>query len=196
MAIPTLSPNVLRERLEAQEPCEVLDVRTPVEFREIHLARAKNVPLDRLNPADWADRRPEDGPVYVVCRTGSRAQKACEKLSAAGVAQVVNIEGGTLASDEAGLPMVRCRKAISLERQVRIAAGSLVLLGAILAVVVHPYWAALSGFVGAGLIFAGVTDTCGMGLMLARMPWNRVATSTEPASCAIESRRNSDSQAA
>jgi hypothetical protein len=86
---------------------------------------------------------------------------------------VVNVEGGTQAWDEAGLPVVRGQKAISLERQVRIAAGSLVLLGALLGYFAHPYWIALSAFVGAGLVFAGITDTCGMGMLLARMPWNQ-----------------------
>ena len=75
---------------------------------------------------------------------------------------------------EAGLPVVRGKKAISLERQVRIAAGSLVLLGVLLGWLVHPAFIGLSAFVGAGLVFAGVTDTCGMGMMLARMPWNQV----------------------
>jgi hypothetical protein len=70
---------------------------------------------------------------------------------------------------------------ISLERQVRIAAGSLVLIGSALAWWVHPAFIGLAAFVGAGLVFAGATDTCGMGLLLARMPWNRVKT--EPASC-------------
>jgi hypothetical protein len=75
---------------------------------------------------------------------------------------------------ECGLPVVRGKKAISLERQVRIAAGLLVLLGALLGWLVHPALVGLSAFVGAGLVFAGVTDTCGMGLLLARMPWNQV----------------------
>ncbi|MBY0459619.1 MAG: DUF2892 domain-containing protein, partial [Gemmataceae bacterium] len=84
----------------------------------------------------------------------------------------VNVEGGTLACVEAGLPVFRGRKMMSLERQVRIAAGSLVLLGVGLSFV-HEAFLGVSGFVGAGLVFAGVTDTCGMGLLLARMPWNR-----------------------
>jgi hypothetical protein len=93
---------------------------------------------------------------------------------------VVNIEGGTLACVEAGLPVVRGKKAISLERQVRIAAGSLVLLGAALSFV-HLAFIGLSAFVGAGLVFAGITDTCGMGMMLARMPWNQIKDT--PANC-------------
>jgi rhodanese-related sulfurtransferase len=90
----------------------------------------------------------------------------------------VNVEGGTLAWEAAGLPVVRGQKVISLERQVRIVAGFLVLVGALLAMTVHPYFAGLSAFVGAGLMFAGITDTCGMGMLLARMPWNQVAGGT------------------
>jgi rhodanese-related sulfurtransferase len=113
-------------------------------------------------------------PLYVICRSGNRARQACEKLIAAGYTNVVNVEGGTQAWEQAGLPLVRGKQAISLERQVRIAAGSLVLSGALLGYFAHPYWIGLAAFVGAGLVFAGITDTCGMGMLLARMPWNQV----------------------
>jgi rhodanese-related sulfurtransferase len=112
-------------------------------------------------------------PLYVICKSGGRGQKAAEMFQQAGFANVVNVEGGTQACEGAGLPVVRGKKAISLERQVRIAAGSLVLIGAALAWLVHPAFIGLSAFVGAGLVFAGITDTCGMGLLLARMPWNQ-----------------------
>ena len=85
-------------------------------------------------------------------------------------------KGGTLAWDKAGLPVQRGQKAMSLERQVRIAAGSLVFTGAALGFFVHPYFIGLSAFVGAGLVFAGITDTCGMGMMIAKMPWNQIKT--------------------
>ena len=112
-------------------------------------------------------------PVYLICRSGSRGKQACEKLLSAGYENVVNVEGGTLAWEKAGLPVRRGKKVISLERQVRIAAGSLVLLGSLLGLL-SPWFFALPAFVGAGLVFSGVTDTCGMGLLLAKMPWNRV----------------------
>ena len=93
--------------------------------------------------------------------------------AAFGVANVISVDGGTDACIADGLTIERGKKAISLERQVRIVAGSMVLVGAVLALTVHPYWAALPAFVGAGLVFAGVTDTCGMGMLLMKMPWNR-----------------------
>lgn len=156
---------------------DLIDVRTPAEFQEVHAEGARLVPLDRLDPqALKAARQGQPGkPLYVICRTGSRARQACEKLLAAGVAEVVSIEGGTQAWEQSALPVVRGKKTISLERQVRIAAGSLTLLGAVLGYFVHPYFIGLSAFIGAGLIFAGVTDTCGMGMMLARMPWNQAS---------------------
>jgi hypothetical protein len=93
---------------------------------------------------------------------------------AAGVPHVMNVEGGTLACESAGLPVFRGKKSMSLERQVRIAAGSLVTVGSALGFLVSPYWFALSAIVGAGLMYSGITDTCGMGMMLAYMPWNQV----------------------
>lgn len=176
MSITTISPRKLQELRHSGEPVELIDVRTPVEFREVHAEGARNVPLDTLDPAGvMADRNGSAArPLYVICRSGSRAKQACEKFTAAGYTDVVNVEGGTQAWDQAGLPVVRGKKAISLERQVRIAAGFLVLAGAVLAMTVHPWFAGLSAFVGAGLMFAGITDTCGMAMVLAKMPWNQV----------------------
>jgi rhodanese-related sulfurtransferase len=153
---------------------ELIDVRTPAEFGEVHVVGAKNVPLDRLDPNQLGGDKQR--PVYVICRSGSRGQKGCEKLTTAGFTNVTNVDGGTLACEQAGLPLVRGRKVMSLERQVRIAAGGLALVGAVLALTVHPWFAGVPTFIGAGLVFAGVTDTCGMGMMLAKMPWNRRGT--------------------
>jgi rhodanese-related sulfurtransferase len=176
MSISTISPKQLHDTVQAGQIVELIDVRTPVEFREVHVDFARNVPLDQLDAAQLAGgRNGSPQPLYVICRSGSRGKQACEKLLSAGYTNVVNVEGGTQAWDQAGLPVVRGKKAISLERQVRIAAGSLVLVGSALGAFVSPYWIGLAAFVGAGLVFAGITDTCGMGMMLARMPWNRVA---------------------
>jgi rhodanese-related sulfurtransferase len=176
MSVATITPKQLAELYRCNGKLDLIDVRTPVEFREVHVEFARNVPLDSLDPAALMQSRNglKDAPLYLICRSGSRGRQACEKFLAAGFANVVNVEGGTLACVESGLPVVRGKKAISLERQVRIAAGLLVLLGALLGWLVHPAFIGLSAFIGAGLVFAGVTDTCGMGMLLARMPWNQV----------------------
>ena len=181
MSATTISPQRLAELCQAGT-IDLIDVRTPVEFREVHVTHARNVPLDRLDPAALPRGRSgsKDEPVYLICRSGSRGRQACEKFLAAGFPNVVNVEGGTLAWAQCGLPVVRGRKAISLERQVRIAAGLLVLLGALLGWLIHPAFVGLAAIVGAGLVFAGITDTCGMGLLLARMPWNQVKESSSP----------------
>ncbi|RPI88161.1 MAG: DUF2892 domain-containing protein [Planctomycetaceae bacterium] len=175
MTITTISPKQLHDLVQTGTQVELIDVRTPAEFREVHVPFAQNVPLDQLDAAHWAKgRNGSTHPLYIICRSGSRGKQACDKFLSAGSANVVNVEGGTLAWDQAGLPVVRGKKTISLERQVRIAAGSLVLVGSLLGAFVSPYWIGLAAFVGAGLVFAGITDTCGMGMMLARMPWNQV----------------------
>ena len=175
MSIATISPFDLTALCESGTKVDLIDVRTPMEFQELHVANARNVPLDQLDPPKVMQTRngSSQETLYVICRSGSRGKQACERFLKAGFTNVVNVEGGTLACEQAGLPVVRGKKAISLQRQVQIAAGSLVLLGAVLSWLIHPAFIALAALVGAGLIFAGVTDTCGMGLFLARMPWNR-----------------------
>ena len=175
MSVTNISPQQLGELRRTGKKVELLDVRTPAEYQALHVDFAQNVPLDRLDPAQIIHARngSKDEPLYIVCQSGGRSKKACEQFHQAGFTQAVNVEGGTLACDAAGLSMVRGKKVMSLERQVRIAAGSLVLTGVILGWFVHPYCFGISAFVGAGLVFAGITDTCGMGMMLAKMPWNR-----------------------
>jgi rhodanese-related sulfurtransferase len=177
MEVVTISPRDLAARHQSGDPVDLIDVRTPVEYREVHCPFARNVPLSDLDPKAVMAARTgaADAPLYVICKSGSRGRQACERFLAAGFANVVNVAGGTSAWVECGLPVNRGKTAISLERQVRIAAGALVLVGTTLGGFVHPYFLGLSAFVGAGLVFAGLTDTCGMGLLLARMPWNRVA---------------------
>jgi len=174
----TISPAHLQQVLDSHTGVAVIDVRTPVEFAEAHVPRAHNIPLDQFDPKSLlaSGQLPKDQPVYLLCRSGGRASKAAEKASKEGLDNTVVVEGGTLAWIDAGLPVNRgASKVISLERQVRIAAGSLVLTGVLLAIFVHPYLIGLSAFVGAGLVFAGITDWCGMGLLLAKLPWNAKA---------------------
>ena len=176
MSTQTITPNQLHTLHEQGETIDLVDVRTPVEFREVHAEYARNIPLDAFDPQNvMSDRNgSSDKPLYVICRSGSRAAKALEKLAACGHENIVNVEGGTQAWEAAGLPVKRGKKAMSLERQVRIAAGFLVLIGVVLGFAVHPAFFGLSGFVGAGLMFAGITDTCAMGMLIAKMPWNQV----------------------
>lgn len=168
-----LSPKELAATLQSGEAPVLLDVRTPMEFREIHVEGAQLSPLDELDPAAIARQHGNAPACVVICRCGKRACNAAEKLTAAGMKNLRVLDGGMLAWAEAGLPANRGKKSISLERQVRIAAGLLVLAGVTLGLWVHPGFFGLSAFVGAGLTFAGITDWCGMGLLLAKAPWNR-----------------------
>jgi rhodanese-related sulfurtransferase len=170
----TISPKEFVELKRTGKTLDLIDVRTPVEYRGVHAEGARNIPLDRLDAVSISREKTGGEPIYVIFQSGGRSTKACEMFHAAGNANVVNVEGGTKAWEAAGLPVVRGKKAMSLERQVRIAARSLVLTGIVLGFLVHEYLFGLSGFVGAGLVFAGITDTCGMGMLLARMPWNQV----------------------
>jgi rhodanese-related sulfurtransferase len=176
MPVVVISPTELEERRKSGEPVDLIDVRTPAEFREVHVEFARNVPLDRLNPAELLAQRGESGdrPLYVICRSGSRGAKACEQLLAAGFPLLMNVDGGTLACAQAGLPVVRGKKTMSLERQVRITAGFLILVGAVLSHFYPWVWLVPAGM-GAGLMFAGITDSCAMGMVLAKMPWNQAS---------------------
>lgn len=179
--VATISPTALADLHRKGERVTLIDVRTPAEFGEVHVDFAHNIPLDRLEP-QAVKAVAGDGPVYFVCKSGTRSQKACEKLRAAGLEDVVSVDGGTAACEAAGVPVIRGRKVMSLERQVRIAAGALIAIGAGLAafgpetpVNWQAIGAGLAGFVGSGLVFAGITDTCGMAMLIARMPWNQAS---------------------
>lgn len=173
----TIAPHDLHARMTSSQPCRLIDVRTPAEHRAQHVTGVHLLPLDQLDPTKLP---PGDGPLFLLCQGGGRATKAAEQLRAAGVTCCV-VEGGTKAWAAAGLPVTVGKGVISVERQVRIAAGLLVLTGAVLVWTVHPAYVAISAFVGAGLTFAGITDWCGMGLLLARMPWNRAGKLTTTA---------------
>ena len=153
---------------------QLIDVRTPVEYREVHAVKAKNVPLSSLDPDAVVKQGYTEEPLYVICQKGGRSQQACQLFLDAGHTNVVSVTGGTEAWVDAELPVARGKKAISLERQVRILAGLLVLTGSLLGMFVGRWFMGLPAFVGAGLTFAGITDSCGMAMILARMPWNQM----------------------
>ena len=153
----------------------LLDVRSPAEFRGGHVRGVINLPLDLVTVAKVGELRGGDADrrVVLLCAAGKRATVAAERLYGKGLHLVV-VSGGTEACAQAGLPLDKSPGGvISLERQVRIAAGTLVFGGVLLGANVDPAFYGLSAFIGFGLIFAGVTDWCGMGLLIAKAPWNR-----------------------
>ena len=180
IALPTVVPaSILATRLRDEPQIRLLDVRTPAEFETAHIPGAYNVPLDTLGEHGAEIRSVTDVPIVLVCQSGQRASKADDALRALGMRNLHLLDGGVNAWTAAGLEVVRGAARISLERQVRIAAGALGAIGAALALLVDPLFAAIPAFVGSGLVFAGVTDTCAMGMLIARLPYNR------PASCDV-----------
>ena len=175
MPVAQITPQELKDALALEPHPPLIDVRTPVQFREVHVVGAQNVPFEELSPDELISGQgiEIDSKVVLICKAGVRSRQACEKLSEAGFADVVSVQGGTDACLSAGLPVQHGQHLMSLERQVRFVAGGIVLVASILAIASSPYFAGVSAFVGAGLVFAAVTNTCGMGLLLARMPWNR-----------------------
>ena len=171
MSIPTCPPSEAKQR-HAAGLTHLIDVRTPAEHRALHAEGVTLIPLDQFNPAALKASVPAGKTIYLLCKSGGRAKMAAQKLVDVGCPCVV-VEGGTEAWAAANLPVVRGKSTISLERQVRIVAGLLVLIGVVLGFTVHPYWFGISGFVGAGLTFAGITDTCMMGMLISKCSWNR-----------------------
>ncbi len=160
---------------ERGETMEVIDVRTPAEYREVHIPFAKNVPLESFHPDEFVQQRCDSSiPVVIVCRTGRRATRACQQLKSCGLENGYVLVGGTEAWEAEGHDVVRGKKAMSLEQQVRIAAGTMVFAGTLLGAFVHPALLVIPAFVGAGLVYAGVTDSCPMAMLIAKLPWNQV----------------------
>lgn len=164
-------PQDLQEWIETEE-IHLIDVREPSEYRAESIPGAKLLPLSEFKP----EQIPFDGYTKIVlyCESGSRSQKAAHKLINAGFTEFVQLQGGITAWKESGLVTKTNKNApISLMRQVQIVAGSLVFTGTVLGAVVSPWFLILSGFVGAGLVFAGVTNTCAMARLLAKFPYNQ-----------------------
>jgi rhodanese-related sulfurtransferase len=167
--VSTVSPQSLHESPSAYG--KLIDVRSAAEFNIGHIAGAINVPMEQVN-ARLGDIG--KGPVLVICEAGARAAIVAGWL--ADRQPVSILAGGTAAWRNAGYALVSCAcSRWSLERQVRFAAGILVLVGTVLGVLVHPAWVYLAMFIGAGLTFAGATNICGMAVLLGHMPWNRRA---------------------
>jgi rhodanese-related sulfurtransferase len=172
----TILPVELNKLRESGADCALLDVRTPAEHEKIHVPGVHLVPVDELDPAALASTNgfAKDRPVYILCHSGMRAEKAARKMEGAGFSNCVVVEGGTAAWAAAGLPVNQSnRRVLPLNRQIQIIAGTLALTGAVLAFTINPAWIFLSGFVGFGLILAGALDFCPMAIVMAKMPWNK-----------------------
>ncbi len=167
-----LSPQQVRERIDAGSAV-LVDIREPDEFARSHVKGAQSQPLTTWEKAHLTID--PDADVIFTCRSGMRTAGACDRLAARVNGDAFVLDGGLDAWAKAGLPVETNADApMEIMRQVQIAAGSLVLLGVLLGFLVAPSWFALSGFVGAGLTFAGVSGYCGMAHLLMLAPWNRV----------------------
>ena len=166
----SIAPRDLQVLRDEPRNVFLLDVRSPLEFESEHIEGAVNIPLDALDAR--LEEIPPEGDVIVVCRTGVRATIAAETLERMGRRARV-LEGGVLAWRRSRLPLREGRRRLAVDRQVQLIAGTMVLTGVILGAFVSPWFLLLAAFFGAGLTFAGATGTCGLALVLFRMPWNR-----------------------
>lgn len=175
MSIRTIQAVDFLSKADSNDLCCV-DVRTPAEVRSDALDNIIAMPLDQLDTDTVSQKLKEQHAgtkqVYLICQSGKRAQLAAEKLAGNMQQDLIIVEGGMNAIRAVQGRAVASNK-MSIERQVRLTAGAMVLTGVIAGYLFHPAWFALSGFVGAGLVYAAITDNCAMALLMTRAPWNR-----------------------
>ncbi|HLT76413.1 MAG TPA: rhodanese family protein [Ferrovibrio sp.] len=170
-AFSRIEPHELHQRMQKGD-IVLIDIREPSEYAREHITGARLVPLGAIDSHDFDAERGKA--VVFTCRSGNRTAMHATRLLAKGFREAYVLAGGIDGWKKAGLPVHFNPKApLDLQRQVQIAAGSLALLGAVLAWLVSPWFILLSGFVGAGLMMAGITGFCGLARLLAVMPWNR-----------------------
>ncbi|MBW9269822.1 MAG: rhodanese-like domain-containing protein [Candidatus Thiodiazotropha sp. (ex. Lucinisca nassula)] len=176
--VSSISPFDLFAKQNQGMKIELLDVRTPVEYRGGHIPGAKLLSLEEISNESLVREvgQPNEtgqSPIYLTCKGGFRAEQAVGKLLDSGYQNLVLVEGGTDGWEESGLPLKRCGGVISLERQVQIVIGSILLLKVVFGFTFHEMFFLAGGLIGAGLIMAGITRWCGMAKLVAMMPWNR-----------------------
>jgi rhodanese-related sulfurtransferase len=170
---PDITPVELKSLL-ANGNCCLVDVREPVEHEEARIDSSRLIPLGQLEQR--VEEIERTGPVVVMCQGGKRGAEARAKLAKLGIPGVRNLDGGIEAWRSAGLPVTKSsRKVLPLMRQVQLTIGLGVLTGVVLSKLVDPNFIYLSAFFGAGLVFAGSTGWCGLAILMAKMPWNRVS---------------------
>lgn len=182
---PTIAAADLRDALASDTPPTVIDVRSATEYSSVHIHGSYNVPLPLLaeHGEEFASRLP--GQVVLICQSGNRARQAGDRLESVGVHPdtVTVLDGGIAAFESAGGDVVHGNGPWAMDRQVRMAAGSLVLAGVAGSRLVSPKFVYLAGAIGAGLTYSAVSNSCAMAAMLSTMPWNR--TADEPGISAV-----------
>lgn len=176
--VSTISPSKLYALQNQGEKVDLLDVRTGMEYGSGHIPGAKLMTLNEISDESLIEhlgdpKERDQASIFVTCQSGFRAQQAVERIRATGYQNLVLVEGGTEGWEKAGLPVKRCGRFISMERQVQIAIGSLLLLKVIFGFTLHELFFLAGALIGVGLIMAGLTRWCGMARLIAMMPWNR-----------------------
>ncbi|MDA0632067.1 rhodanese-like domain-containing protein [Nonomuraea sp. MCN248] len=179
-----------RSLIAANPDVLVVDVRTPAEFESAHIDGAVNLPLDQVDAHLRRIVADAGGRMLLICQSGARAERARTALDAAGVSDLAVLDGGMNAWIASGAPVTRGRPRWTLERQVRLVAGSVVLASVLLSLWI-PAAVFVAAFIGAGLTFAALTDTCAMGMLLAKLPYNRAGGADVEAAIARMARRPS-----
>jgi rhodanese-related sulfurtransferase len=178
---PVIQPSELEILMNTRADIRLIDVRTTAEFDSAHIPAAYNVPVEVL-PEHAGEIAQDTSTNYVlICQSGARARKAEEALRSSGLTRLHVLDGGMNAWLSANKPARFGPRRMSLERQVRIAAGTLAAIGGLLALTVNAWFALIPSFVGGGLVFAGITDTCGMAMLLSRLPYNSTVSCDVPA---------------
>lgn len=172
MSLKSISPQSIHQHLD--QGAILVDIRSTDEYVREHIPQARHIPMEQL-AADAAALKGAKAVIF-HCRSGNRTRMNAAVLSACVPCDAYVLEGGLDAWKKAELPVTTDRsQPLELQRQVQIAAGSMVVLGTVLGLVLSPWFFVLSGFVGAGLVFAGVSGFCGLARLLMKMPWNQRA---------------------
>ncbi|MFE6067904.1 rhodanese-like domain-containing protein [Streptomyces sp. NPDC056525] len=171
-APPSLTPLVLHRLVQEGRAPRLLDVRTPGEFRTVHIPGSYNVPLDTLREHRGELLSHLDEDVVLVCRSGARAAQAEQALAGAGLPNLRVLDGGVNAWEAAGAPVNRGPERWDMERQVRLVAGSVVLTTGLVGVLV-PGVHLIGTAIGAGLAYAALSNSCMLGVLLSKLPYNR-----------------------
>ena len=173
-------PGTQQFELPRKEPIYI-DVRTPQEFESVHIAGARNIPLPDIHHyVDELKTLSQEHPLRLMCRTQNRGKIAYEYLTNHGITNCQILEGGITGWIAQGKPVIKGQQGISLEGQVRAIAGGLILLGVVLGFTVHSGFFVLPALIGVGLLHAGLTDSCLMGMLLSKLPMNRIENSRQP----------------